>query len=101
VLRATCASFSPHRTKMTDPSKKDTPSVTEKAAELKNEFDVIEDDDDFEEFTDEWEEPKNAGEEEKEWEDDWDDDEPDDKDFADQLRNELKKSGITVPVVAK
>lgn len=52
-------------------------------------FDILEEDDDFEEFKDdEWEDTELNVDEDVEWEDDWDDEEDDD-DFAKRLRAEV------------
>jgi 26 proteasome complex subunit DSS1 len=63
----------------------------EKAEEAKVDADVLEEDDDFEEFEDDhWNDVKPVPEDELQWEDDWDDEEDDD-DFAKRLREELAK----------
>jgi len=51
---------------------------------------IVEEDDEFEEFEDEgWMDRKEEPEEKKYWADDWDNDDID-EDFAAQLRTELK-----------
>ncbi|EME27756.1 uncharacterized protein Gasu_47420 [Galdieria sulphuraria] len=63
--------------------------------EASNEFEVLEDDDEFEEFEDEeWTlQNEDGAVEEQEWEEDWDDEAADD-DFIIQLRTELKNQGV-------
>lgn len=64
----------------------------EKAEEVKVDADVLEEDDDFEEFEeDTWADVKPIPEDELQWEDNWDDEEDDD-DFAKRLREELAKT---------
>jgi len=54
-------------------------------------LEILEEDDEFEEFEDEWDQKESLTEEEKqEWEDDWDDVDIDD-DFSAALRAELQK----------
>lgn len=54
--------------------------------------DVLEEDDDFEEFEDDhWDEALPRVEDDLQWEDNWDDEEDDDN-FANRLRAELEKA---------
>jgi len=60
--------------------------------EKKEEFEALEEDDEFEEFEDGW---VNQGEDKEDqtlWEDDWDDEDVED-DFSKQLRAEVEKLG--------
>lgn len=83
---------------MADGPKEDKEIVADRAEDTKEKTeetvvdqDVLEEDDDFEEFEDEdFGEVKPAPEEELQWEDNWDDEEDDD-DFAKRLRDELAK----------
>nr|ACG45903.1 deleted in split hand/splt foot protein 1 [Zea mays] len=61
-------------------------------------MDLLEDDDEFEEFEidQEWDEKEEGNEAVQQWEDDWDDDDVND-DFSLQLRKELE--GLTVRFV--
>jgi 26 proteasome complex subunit DSS1 len=69
----------------------------EKTEEVKVDADVLEEDDDFEEFEDEtWADVKPVPEDELQWEDNWDDEE-DDNEFARRLREELAKADAAVP----
>ncbi|GJQ13950.1 hypothetical protein GpartN1_g5741.t1 [Galdieria partita] len=63
--------------------------------ETGNEVEVLEDDDEFEEFDDEeWTLQNEEGAvEEQEWEEDWDDEAADDE-FIVQLRTELRNQGV-------
>lgn len=61
------------------------------------ERDILDEDDDFEEFeVEDWDASKdgNAAEDAQLWEDNWDDDDVED-DFSIQLRAELNKIGAT------
>ncbi|CAO2173829.1 unnamed protein product [Urochloa humidicola] len=70
---------------MAEPAK---PEVTEEAK-----MDLLEDDDEFEEFEidQEWDEKEEGNEALQQWEDDWDDDDVND-DFSLQLRKELESN---------
>ncbi|KAG2588398.1 protein DELETION OF SUV3 SUPPRESSOR 1(I)-like [Panicum virgatum] len=70
---------------MAEPAK---PEVTEEAK-----MDLLEDDDEFEEFEidQEWEDKEEGNEALQQWEDDWDDDDVND-DFSLQLRKELESN---------
>ncbi|WVZ71361.1 hypothetical protein U9M48_019954 [Paspalum notatum var. saurae] len=70
---------------MAEPAK---PEVTEEAK-----MDLLEDDDEFEEFEidQEWDDKEEGNEALQQWEDDWDDDDVND-DFSLQLRNELESN---------
>jgi 26 proteasome complex subunit DSS1 len=56
----------------------------------KESLEVLEEDDEFEEFEDDWDPKDEDQTDEKQWEDDWDDEDVDD-DFSKQLRSELEK----------
>eukprot|EP00238_Polyblepharides_amylifera_P011628 CAMPEP_0196582772 /NCGR_PEP_ID=MMETSP1081-20130531/40587_1 /TAXON_ID=36882 /ORGANISM="Pyramimonas amylifera, Strain CCMP720" /LENGTH=66 /DNA_ID=CAMNT_0041903447 /DNA_START=78 /DNA_END=278 /DNA_ORIENTATION=+ len=59
--------------------------------EPSKELDALEEDDEFEEFTnEEWNKVEEDHEDEKLWEDEWDDDDLSD-DFSKQLRAELER----------
>lgn len=63
----------------------------EKTEEVKVDADVLEEDDEFEEFEEaNWGTEKPLPEDAVQWEDNWDDEE-DDADFAKRLREELAK----------
>ncbi|KAL6621252.1 hypothetical protein ACP70R_031525 [Stipagrostis hirtigluma subsp. patula] len=64
------------------------PEVTEAAK-----MDLLEDDDEFEEFEidQEWDDKEEGNEAVQQWEDDWDDDDVND-DFSLQLRKELESN---------
>ncbi|CAO2162333.1 unnamed protein product [Urochloa humidicola] len=64
------------------------PEVTEEAK-----MDLLEDDDEFEEFEidQEWDDKEEGNEALQQWEDDWDDDDVND-DFSLQLRKELESN---------
>lgn len=63
----------------------------EKTEDVKVDADVLEEDDEFEEFEEaDWGEVKPALEDAVQWEDNWDDEE-DDADFSKRLREELAK----------
>ncbi|OEL27065.1 hypothetical protein BAE44_0011916 [Dichanthelium oligosanthes] len=70
---------------MAEPAK---PEVTEEAK-----MDLLEDDDEFEEFEidQEWDDKEEGKEALQQWEDDWDDDDVND-DFSLQLREELESN---------
>ncbi|CAO2192567.1 unnamed protein product [Urochloa humidicola] len=70
---------------MAEPAK---PEVTEEAK-----MDLLEDDDEFEEFEidQEWDDKEEGNEALQQWEDDWDDDDVND-DFSLQLRKELESN---------
>ncbi|CAL4956838.1 unnamed protein product [Urochloa decumbens] len=70
---------------MAEPTK---PEVTEEAK-----MDLLEDDDEFEEFEvdQEWDDKEEGNEALQQWEDDWDDDDVND-DFSLQLRKELESN---------
>ncbi|CAO2184746.1 unnamed protein product [Urochloa humidicola] len=70
---------------MAEPAK---PEVTEEAK-----MDLLEDDDEFEEFeiNQEWDDKEEGNEALQQWEDDWDDDDVND-DFSLQLRKELESN---------
>ncbi|CAD6238632.1 unnamed protein product [Miscanthus lutarioriparius] len=73
------------RVPMAEPAK---PEVTEEAK-----MDLLEDDDEFEEFEidQEWDDKEEGNEALQQWEDDWDDDDVND-DFSLQLRKELESN---------
>ncbi|CAO2184745.1 unnamed protein product, partial [Urochloa humidicola] len=73
------------RVPMAEPAK---PEVTEEAK-----MDLLEDDDEFEEFeiNQEWDDKEEGNEALQQWEDDWDDDDVND-DFSLQLRKELESN---------
>mmetsp|Transcript_14772 Transcript_14772/g.30047 ORF Transcript_14772/g.30047 Transcript_14772/m.30047 type:complete len:105 (-) Transcript_14772:347-661(-) len=61
-----------------------------------DEPDVLDEDDDFEEFEEEaWDIPMGDKPDEHEWEDTWDDEELADDGFVDQLRQELSAGNVT------
>ncbi|XP_062197713.1 protein DELETION OF SUV3 SUPPRESSOR 1(I)-like [Phragmites australis] len=70
---------------MAEPAK---PEATEAAK-----MDLLEDDDEFEEFEidQEWDDKEEGNEAVQQWEDDWDDDDVND-DFSLQLRKELESN---------
>ncbi|CAL4963890.1 unnamed protein product [Urochloa decumbens] len=70
---------------MAEPTK---PELTEEAK-----MDLLEDDDEFEEFEvdQEWDDKEEGNEALQQWEDDWDDDDIND-DFSLQLRKELESN---------
>eukprot|EP00727_Mastigamoeba_balamuthi_P002099 m51a1_g11887 hypothetical protein (75) ;mRNA; r:590070-590448 len=55
-----------------------------------SELEVLDEDDEFEEFETEWAEKDEDEEDKQQWEDDWDDQEADD--FSRQLRAELQRA---------
>ncbi|EWM23966.1 hypothetical protein Naga_100027g21 [Nannochloropsis gaditana] len=56
-------------------------------------LDVLEEDDEFEEFADpDWDAVVDEAQDEQQWQDDWDDDKADDE-FSKHLRQELEKHG--------
>ncbi|GAB5033564.1 Hypothetical protein NocV09_01400980 [Nannochloropsis oceanica] len=64
------------------------PAAKDDAAPL---LDVLEEDDEFEEFADpDWDAAVDEAQDEQQWQDDWDDDKADD-DFSRHLRQELQK----------
>ncbi|CAO2192737.1 unnamed protein product [Urochloa humidicola] len=75
---------------MAEPAK---PEVTEEAK-----MDLLEDDDEFEEFEidQEWDDKEEGNEALQQWEDDWDDDDVND-DFSLQLRKELESNAPNCP----
>ncbi len=71
---------------------KPVPTTTEsKAVDSVAELDILEEDDEFEEFPQEvWDEPEDALAEDLLWEDNWEDDDADQQ-FVKHLREELEK----------
>eukprot|EP00184_Porphyridium_aerugineum_P007896 CAMPEP_0184691754 /NCGR_PEP_ID=MMETSP0313-20130426/499_1 /TAXON_ID=2792 /ORGANISM="Porphyridium aerugineum, Strain SAG 1380-2" /LENGTH=105 /DNA_ID=CAMNT_0027149515 /DNA_START=142 /DNA_END=459 /DNA_ORIENTATION=- len=62
------------------------------AAAAEPQLEVLEEEDDFEEFNQYWDENAIVEEDEKMWQDDWDDEEAGDHDFVQRLREELSKT---------
>jgi len=58
--------------------------------EKKEEFEALEEDDEFEEFEDGWVNEPEDKDDQRLWDDDWDDEDVED-DFSQQLRAEIQK----------
>jgi 26 proteasome complex subunit DSS1 len=77
--------------------KKETPPAAAAAAAAAEEptglrtFEVLDEDDEFEEFAkEEWTAAEEVGDDKQDWQDNWEDEDPSD-DFLTQLREELKR----------
>ena len=80
-----------HARRGTDSHPRSPPQENKPAEKRKPDYEVYEEDDEFEEFAqDNWDAAAEDAEDPKLWQDDWDDDDVDD-DFCRHLREELQK----------